>query len=286
MPDQNPNPLAHLTLGQATDYQDQYNPKLLQAVPRALNREPIDIGVNGAELPFIGVDLWTGYEVSWLNSKGLPQIAIAVFSVPAFSPNLIESKSFKLYLNSFNQTRIDDWSTVTERMVADLSVCAGASVDVQLLTLGQFAAQYPIQAVVGESLDTQDIQIDGYDYTPAMLRSDPDVIVEETLTSDLLKSNCLITNQPDWGSVRIAYKGPQIARDTLLQYLVSFRSHNEFHEQCVERIFQDLMRYCACHSLTVEARYTRRGGLDINPVRASHDRHDYKNSISSRTVRQ
>ena len=274
------NPLGHLTLGQVTEYSSQYQPSLLQAVPRALNRVPI--GIEDHALPFRGEDVWTGYEISWLNPQGLPQVAIGVFSVPATSSNLIESKSFKLYLNSFNQTRFANWSQVQQLMAADLSATAGAPVTVSLYKLDAFAEQFPVQQLVGENIDDQDVQIDSYVYDASLLQTHHDARVSETLTSDLLKSNCLITNQPDWGSIRITYEGPQIERASLLRYLVSFRSHNEFHEQCVERIFQDLRRMCHCETLTVGARYTRRGGLDINPIRSNIENYQR----SSRTVRQ
>lgn len=280
MPVDPQNPLGHLTLGQVTEYINQYQPSLLQAVPRALNRLPI--GIDDHALPFRGEDLWTGYEISWLNPQGLPQVAIGVFSVPVASPNLIESKSFKLYLNSFNQSRFDSWSQVQQRIETDLSATAGASVAVTLYKLNDFAAQFPVQALHGENIDDQALQIDSYEYDATLLSTLSDTRVSESLTSDLLKSNCLITNQPDWGSVQITYRGPQIDRASLLRYLVSFRSHNEFHEQCVERIFQDLRRMCRCETLTVSARYTRRGGLDINPIRSNADNY----SLSSRTVRQ
>lgn len=260
-----PDAMHNLTLGQATNYPQHYDAALLQAVPRSLNRLPI--GIDDKALPFVGYDEWTGYELSWLNGKGKPQVAIAQFSVPATTPALIESKSFKLYLNSFNQTRIDSWEALQATLTDDLSTCAGGQVEVTLYTLAEFSAQ-PITSLPGTSIDDQDIEVTTYEYDPALLKHSNKAI-SETLHSDLLKSNCLITNQPDWGSVLIEYQGPQIDRAALLHYLISFRSHNEFHEQCVERIFQDLMRYCHCKVLTVSARYTRRGGLDINPLRST-----------------
>lgn len=279
MPIKSQNPLAHLKLGQATDYAECYQPDLLQAVPRALNREPLNI--LGEKLPFVGVDQWTGYELSWLNLKGLPQVAIAHFLVPASSPNLIESKSFKLYLNSFNHSRFASWDEVKIHLQRDLSECAGQPVEVTLYSLRAFE-QMPVAPLPGNSIDSLDISINHYEYEPKLLSIDTTQTVEETLRSDLLKSNCLITNQPDWGSVRISYQGPRINPESLLQYLVSFRHHNEFHEQCVERIFKDLITQCRCQQLTVEARYTRRGGLDINPIRTSLDSW----TLSQRTVRQ
>ncbi|MFY3324881.1 NADPH-dependent 7-cyano-7-deazaguanine reductase QueF [Vibrio fluvialis] len=259
--------LAGLTLGKKTEYTNQYDPSLLQPVPRSLNRNDLNLG---DELPFLGCDIWTLYELSWLNDKGLPQVAIGEVAIPATSANLIESKSFKLYLNSFNQTRFADWAEVQACLQKDLSACAGESVQVEVKPLAAYTAQ-PIVTMKGECIDDQDIEISSYDFDDTLLAgAGSDEIVEETLHSHLLKSNCLITNQPDWGSVEIAYRGPKIDREALLRYIVSFREHNEFHEQCVERIFTDISRYCHPEHLTVLARYTRRGGLDINPFRSSH----------------
>lgn len=258
--------LAGLTLGQSTEYKDQYDPSLLQPVPRSLNRDDLTLG---DELPFTGYDIWTLYELSWLNSKGLPQVAIGEVRLPASSPNLIESKSFKLYLNSFNQTRFDNWQVIADTLQKDLSACAGADVDVTVQPLVDFDEQ-PIVNFSGECIDDQDIEITDYDFDPSYLEGAAEgEMVTEELHSHLLKSNCLITSQPDWGSVKISYKGKKINREKLLRYLVSFRNHNEFHEQCVERIFTDLMKYCQPELLTVYARYTRRGGLDINPYRTN-----------------
>jgi len=259
--------LSNLTLGKPTAYHDQYDNSLLQAVPRSLNREPL--GLFPDSLPFTGSDIWTLYELSWLNSKGLPQVAVGEVVLDAQSRNLIESKSFKLYLNSFNQTRFADWGEVRQTLERDLSACAEGEARVALFRLNEIEGQ-PIGHFEGCCIDEQDIAIEDYrfnaDYLADAAGSE---IVEETLVSHLLKSNCLITNQPDWGSVMIRYKGPRIAREALLRYLVSFRQHNEFHEQCVERIFNDVMRFCHPEALTVYARYTRRGGLDINPWRTN-----------------
>ncbi|KLV11736.1 MULTISPECIES: NADPH-dependent 7-cyano-7-deazaguanine reductase QueF [Photobacterium] len=258
--------LAGLTLGKTTEYKDQYDPSLLQPVPRSLNRDDLALGDS---LPFTGYDIWTLYELSWLNSKGLPQVAIGEVRLPASSPNLIESKSFKLYLNSFNQTRFESWQRVADQLQQDLSNCAGADVDVTIQPLTDFDDQQIVN-FSGQCIDEQDIEIDSFDFNPAYLEGAAEgEIVTEELHSHLLKSNCLITSQPDWGSVRISYKGKQINREKLLRYIVSFRNHNEFHEQCVERIFTDIMKYCQPELLTVYARYTRRGGLDINPYRTN-----------------
>lgn len=258
--------LAGLTLGKKTEYANQYDPSLLQPVPRSLNRNDLNLG---NELPFLGCDIWTLYELSWLNDKGLPQVAIGEVAIPATSANLIESKSFKLYLNSFNQTRFADWAEVQACLQKDLSACAGESVQVEVKSLAAYTAQ-PIVTMQGDCIDDQDITITSYAFDDTLLAdATSDDVVEETLHSHLLKSNCLITNQPDWGSVEITYRGPKINREALLRYIVSFREHNEFHEQCVERIFTDITRYCHPEHLTVLARYTRRGGLDINPYRST-----------------
>jgi len=261
--------LQGLTLGKKTEYHDSYQPTLLQAVPRSLNREPL--GLYPDNLPFHGADIWTLYELSWLNSNGLPQVAVGEVTLSADSINLIESKSFKLYLNSFNQTRFSSWDEVRQTMERDLSACANGTVSVALFRLQEIEGQ-PVGHLSGTCIDEQDIVIDNYEFNADYLRDATDAdIVEEELVSHVLKSNCLITNQPDWGSVQIRYRGPRIQREALLRYLVSFRHHNEFHEQCVERIFNDILRFCQPESLSVYARYTRRGGLDINPWRTNSD---------------
>lgn len=256
--------LQGLSLGQQSAYISQYSPSLLQPVPRSLNRD--DLGLTDV-LPFQGCDVWTLYELSWLNPKGKPMVALGEVSVPATSPNLIESKSFKLYLNSFNQTRCASLAAVQALLAQDLSACAGGEVSVTLFPLDQ--APHRIATLPGECIDEQDIEIDGYEFDETLLQGAAGTeIVEETLHSHLLKSNCLVTSQPDWGSLVIHYRGPRLDREKLLRYLISFRQHNEFHEQCIERIFIDLKHFCAPEKLTVYARYTRRGGLDINPFRS------------------
>ena len=246
---------------------------MLFALPRADKRA--EIGVSEAA-PFFGADLWTAFELSWLNLRGKPQIALAHITVPCETPNLVESKSFKLYLNSFNQSRFADASEVQACIRTDISqtVWRGApvagTVGVSLLLPEVFDSQQ-IHELDGLSLDRLDIECGRYTPAPEMLSANHnEAPVSEVLTSNLLKSNCLVTGQPDWGSVQIRYSGPQIDQEGLLQYLVSFRNHNEFHEQCVERIFMDIWTRCQPTQLTVYARYTRRGGLDINPFRTSH----------------
>ena len=257
---------ANLTLGQKVDYIEQYTPELLQGVPRSLSRE--QIGVS-QPLPFGGVDIWNGYELSWLNPKGKPQVAILQCQVPIDSQNLIESKSFKLYLNSFNQSVFGSADEVARHLSKDLSACAQAPVKLQLFSAGQFGALH-LGELDGTVIDDLDIEINTYEPSPELLTTGEQQ-VSETLVSHLLKSNCLITSQPDWASVQIHYEGAAIDHAGLLAYLISFRRHNEFHEQCIERIFCDLMNRCKPHKLAVYARYTRRGGLDINPLRANFD---------------
>lgn len=261
--------LAGLTLGKTTSYRDTYDASLLQGVPRSLNRDPLEL--QAENLPFHGGDIWTLYELSWLNAKGLPQVALGYVEVDYASQNLIESKSFKLYLNSFNQTRFASWDEVRDTLQRDLSACAQGTVKVALYRISELEGE-PIAHFHGTCIDEQDIEIDSYDFDARLLAGAAgDKVVEETLVSHLLKSNCLITHQPDWGSVQISYRGGQIDREKLLRYLVSFRHHNEFHEQCVERIFTDIQRFCQPEKLSVYARYTRRGGLDINPWRSNTD---------------
>lgn len=260
-------------LGKATAYADQYDAGLLFPLPRAAKREEIGAG---AEPPFLGADLWTAYELSWLNPRGKPQVALAHITVPCESTHIVESKSFKLYLNSFNGTRFADAQAVQARLRADLSQAVWhgsavlSSVGVRVVTPDQFGTER-VAELAGLSLDRLDVECTRYTPAPELLTAAFDEQpVEEVLTSDLLKSNCLVTSQPDWGSVQIAYSGPQIEQAGLLQYLVSFRNHNEFHEQCVERIFMDVWTRCKPVKLSVYARYTRRGGLDISPFRTSH----------------
>ena len=263
------NSLKSLKLGQKTEYASQYDRTLLQPVPRALNRDGLGITQNQ---PFtIGADIWTAYEISWLNEKGLPQVAIADIYLDYQSQNLIESKSFKLYLNSFNQSKFADFNAVQQTMQRDLSECAQGDVTVRLNPVSIYNSQ-KIDHLQGYCIDEQDIEITSYEFNADWLKDCvSDEIVEEKLVSHLLKSNCLITNQPDWGTLHIHYIGKKINHEKLLRYIVSFRQHNEFHEQCVERIFCDLMHYAKPEKLTVYARYTRRGGLDINPFRSNFE---------------
>ncbi|QBY03201.1 NADPH-dependent 7-cyano-7-deazaguanine reductase QueF [Thalassotalea sp. HSM 43] len=276
----NRDELKSLVLGKTTDYTSDYAPHLLQAVPRSLNRD--DLNLSG-ELPFKGEDVWYGYELSWLNNKGKPVVAVAEFRIPCTSDNLIESKSFKLYLNSFNQSRFARWQDVEQTLGKDLSKTANAEVSVTLFAVDDCPA-LAISDIDAVCIDDLDIDINDYQFDRTLLAnaSDKGAVVSEQLISHLLKSNCLITNQPDWGSVYISYRGKQIDKEQLLRYLISFRQHNEFHEQCVERIYTDIMEFCQPESLTVFARYTRRGGLDINPFRSS----EFAIAPQNRTLRQ
>jgi queuine synthase len=261
--------LNALKLGQQTQYAEKYDCTLLQPVPRHLNRDTL--GITQTQPFSIGADIWTAYEISWLNPKGVPQVAIADVQIDFRSENLIESKSFKLYLNSFNQTKFADAAEVQDILQQDLQDCAKGEVKVQLNSLADYTAK-PIVALSGECIDELDIEIQDYAFNAELLKNcTGDNMVEEMLVSHLLKSNCLITQQPDWGSLQIHYVGKQINHEQLLRYIISFRQHNEFHEQCVERIFCDLMQYAKPEKLTVYARYTRRGGLDINPYRSNFE---------------
>ena len=254
-------------LGKASSYTDRYDASLLFPIPRADKRA--ELGLTDTP-PFFGADMWTLYELSWLNLRGKPQVALAHITVPCESPNIIESKSFKLYLNSFNNTRFADARDVRERIRADLGAAAGMGIGIKTLGPELFDRE-PVHEMDGLNLDRLDVECLHYTPAPELLFAEADELpVTETLTSNLLKSNCLVTGQPDWGSVQIAYSGPAINQEGLLQYLVSFRNHNEFHEQCVERIFMDVWTRCKPIKLSVYARYSRRGGLDINPYRCSY----------------
>ena len=283
---QNAEELSGLTLGKTTEYCSEYNPDLLQGVPRSLNRD--DLALTSDNLPFVGEDIWYGYELSWLNAKGKPVVAVAEFRFPCTSPNIVESKSFKLYLNSFNQSSFANSEAVEAALIQDLSATAGTKAKVTLFDVEHCPALAIKLATQGTiCIDNEDVSIDNYQFNAQLLAhaqqaDDTKVIVQEKLVSHLLKSNCLITNQPDWASVYIDYKGKKINHGALLKYLISFRQHNEFHEQCVERIFCDLKKYCQLDELTVFARYTRRGGLDINPFRSTH----LSKAPNGRTLRQ
>ncbi|HLF67564.1 MAG TPA: NADPH-dependent 7-cyano-7-deazaguanine reductase QueF [Gammaproteobacteria bacterium] len=249
--------LHHTPLGQATVYIETYTPSLLVPIARPNPRE------------FFGYDLWHGYEVSWLDPQGKPCVASAEFIFPCASPYLIESKSFKLYLNSFNQTPVESSEALQQLLIKDLSAATGAPVLVRLKTLAELTLE-PLQRLTGIYLDEIAIACDTYKVQPDYLHTQENEVTQ-TVYSHLLKSNCPVTNQPDWGSIEICYRGKQIHHADLLRYIVSFRNHQDFHEQCVERIYTDILQRCKPSQLKVSAFYTRRGGLDINPVRANYD---------------
>lgn len=263
--------MTTLPLGQATQYPEQYDPGLLYPIPRSENR--LKLGLKeGQALPFVGVDIWNAFELSWLNQKGKPQIALAEFQIPADSPKMIESKSFKLYLNSLNNARFENENEVRERLVADLSAVAGSKITARIQA-NDAIAKKGMQEMGGVLLDRLDIEIDPH------IPADPNLLgvnedfgpIEQCLVSHLLKSNCPVTGQPDWASVQIRYQGRPILEEGLLRYLIGFRQLGEFHEHCVETIFSDIKRHCKPDKLSVYARYTRRGGLDINPFRTDHN---------------
>ena len=263
--------MAILSLGQATQYPDQYDPSLLFPIPRAENRAKLGFKDSQA-LPFVGVDIWNVFELSWLNKKGKPQIALAEFQIPADSPNMIESKSFKLYLNSLNSTHFADEHQLRELLIKDLSAIAGSKITTRIQAT-EAVAKKGMQEMSGVLLDRLDIEVD------PNLPADPNLLgvnesfgpIEQCLVSHLLKSNCPVTGQPDWASVQIRYQGRPILEEGLLRYLIGFRQLGEFHEHCVETIFTDIKRQCKPEKLSVYARYTRRGGLDINPFRTDYN---------------
>ncbi|AGL83803.1 MULTISPECIES: NADPH-dependent 7-cyano-7-deazaguanine reductase QueF [Pseudomonas] len=257
----------HSPLGKSSEYVSTYTPSLLFPIPRAAKWA--ELGLSADTLPYKGVDYWNCFELSWLLPSGKPVVAIGEFSIPADSPNIIESKSFKLYLNSLNQTPFDDRSTLEATLRTDLSAAAGKPVGVRIRSLQEVEAE-GVVALPGVCIDDLDISVDSYEHPrPELLRCDASRVVEESVHSHLLKSNCPVTSQPDWGSVVVQYRGAALDHASLLAYLVSFRQHSDFHEQCVERIFLDLQRLLKPERLTVYARYVRRGGLDINPYRST-----------------
>lgn len=272
------NGLITAPLGKKTEYVEEYSPTLLFPVARKLARDLI--GLQVTKLPFSGFDIWNGLELSWLGPKGKPEIATAVFTFPCTSPHIVESKSFKLYLNSFNQSVFPSVEAVREAMERDLSQAAGAPVHVAL-TLIKNQKHEPTSDLPGVCIDSLDIAISDYEFNPSHLKAEGS-FTEETLHSNLLKSNCLATGQPDWGSILIRYRGPKIDREGLLKYIISFRRHSGFAEHCVEQVFHDIQERCRPEALSVYARYTRRGGLDINPFRSNFE----KSAGNLRQIRQ
>ncbi|MEN9944387.1 MAG: hypothetical protein RLY18_345, partial [Pseudomonadota bacterium] len=263
--------MSEFVLGQQSAYPNQYDPGLLFPIPRSENRKKLGIEED-SHLPFLGVDLWNAFELSWLNPKGKPQIALAEFAIPAESPCMIESKSFKLYLNSLNQHHFANIGAVRECLSRDLASALGSSLQIKLLDPSQLQDQkkyLPIQELDGQLLDRLDIEVNQAQIAdPSLVVADQNSApITQTLVSHLLKSNCPVTGQPDWASVQIYYQGRPIDEEGLLRYLIGFRQLGEFHEHCVEKIFCDIKNHCQPEKLSVYARYTRRGGLDINPFR-------------------
>lgn len=254
-------------LGKKAAYDAHYNPDKLFPIPRKAKRD--EIGITGSKLPFYGYDVWNHYEVSWLNEKGKPIVALAVISYDCETPLIIESKSLKLYFNSLNNTKFKDADAVATIVKKDLEERLKGVVSVRIIPLSQVKDDKLHNHFQGECIDELDVTCDTYLVDPGLLKTDNETVTE-TLHTNLLKSNCLVTNQPDWGSVQISYKGKKINREALVRYIVSFRNHNEFHEQCVERIFVDIMKHCQPEELSVYGRYTRRGGIDINAYRTTH----------------
>jgi 7-cyano-7-deazaguanine reductase len=266
-------------LGKSTVYIETYSPDLLFPISRQMARDKIGINPSNP-LPFEGIDIWNGFEISWLNPKGKPEIAFGEYRFPFNTPYVVESKSFKLYLNSFNQSVFSSIGEVEKIIQKDLREAVQGDVGVSLFFPENMNSKQ-LSNFRGTCLDHLDIEVDTYQVNPQFLSTSPK-IVDETLYSHLLKSNCLATGQPDWGGLLIRYQGPQIDHEGLLKYIISFRSHSGFAEHCVEQIYCDLLRECKPKHLTVYARYIRRGGLDINPFRSNFE----KDPDNSRHTRQ
>ena len=253
-------------LGQETNYPTQYDPSILFPIARAEGRAAL--GVSAPDAISHGVDVWHVFELSWLDASGKPMVGIGRITVPAYSPNLIESKSLKLYFNSLNFKHFAHEAVLMELVIEDLSKAAGTNIQFELLNVDDLATHLP-----------QGVCIDALDMTVSPAPNEPDVNllaldilnvnVEETLYSNLLRSNCPVTGQPDWGTIFIRYRGAKLCHASVLTYLISYRKHSGFHEQCVEQIFADIWQFLKPESLAVHAQYTRRGGLDINPCRSS-----------------
>ena len=253
-----------LLLGKATPVVEEYAPQLLYPIPRSRARE--SLGFNEG-LSFSGADLWHAYEMSWLNKEGTPVVRVGRFLIPCSSPYMVESKSFKLYLNSLNNTRFNSDEFVRKAIVQDIGNIAGTSVELELLPVD--SPELSGQELAGHCLDELAIEVEAGEPSAQMLQTDTQQLVEETLYSHLLRSLCPVTGQPDWATVWIHYRGRALEHKSLLRYIVSYRSHQEFHEQCVERMFRDISSVVAPKTLSIQAFYTRRGGMDINPFRSS-----------------
>ena len=259
--------MTELPLGITTSYPERYAPETLCRIERAGNRERIGLG---ADLPFSGVDIWNAWDLTWLDAQGQPQAATAEMRIPADSPGIVESKSMKLYLGSFAMSEYASPDAVRDLIAADLGGCAGAVVPVRVALLSANQGR-GLQRLPGESLDRGSVECTDWEVNADLLRADAGTVVSEDLYSDALRSLCPVTGQPDLGSVLICYQGPRIDRASLLRYIVSYRRHQDFHENCVERMFLDIAERCGAKKLTVYARYQRRGGIDINPFRSNFE---------------
>ncbi|MEO8738622.1 MAG: NADPH-dependent 7-cyano-7-deazaguanine reductase QueF [Casimicrobiaceae bacterium] len=257
------NTSSESPLGKATAYPDRYDASLLFAIERAPQRAALGVG---AVLPFSGVDIWTAYEINWLDASGKPKIAIGEFRVGADSPAIVESKSLKLYLGSFAQERVGT-AELGRAIEADLARTCAAPVSVALLTS---PAAMRVAELPGESIDAAEVTRVP-DQLDAALLVRGTGFSDETLRTGLFRSNCPVTGQPDYADVMVRYRGPRIDRGGLLGYLLSYRLHAGFHESCVERMFIDLALGCRLDQLTVYARFLRRGGIDINPFRSNFE---------------
>jgi len=259
-------------LGKSQCYEEDYNPKLLFPIPRKEGRDAL--GLTGSDLPFEGTDIWNAYEVSWLDVRGKPYVAICEIRVPCESPNIVESKSLKLYFGSFNQTTFESREDVSDTISADVAKTVGIEIDVKLVPLNYFELASSV-GMSGVCIDDLNVEIKHYEVHSDILKlkegADDNCDGGETLYSHLLRSNCPVTGQPDWATVMVRYKGKAISHESLLQYIVSYRQHSGFHELCVERIFMDILLRCKPEQLTVYARYSRRGGIDINPFRSNFE---------------
>lgn len=271
--------LSNSILGKNSAYKDKYDKTLLFKIPRSNNRNELRIDNN--KLPFYGIDIWNAYELSWLNKKGKPCVAIGVFYVPVDSDNIVESKSFKLYLNSFNNYVVDSIKELEKIILEDLSDAVNAKVSGKLLPIDtriEFGKPNSI------NIDYLDIECEKYGPPDNNLIEYEDILVEEEINSNLLKSNCLVTGQPDWGTIIINYKGKKLKHESILKYLVSFRNYNEFAEQCAERIFMDIKKSINPEFLSIYIVYTRRGGIDICPYRSTDSNYTLPNN--ARLIRQ
>lgn len=255
-------------LGEITAYPKDYDPALLYPIPRSAARDRLGLG---ARLPFHGEDIWNAYEVSWLLPSGAPCARIATLRFNADSSHIVESKSLKLYLNSLNNAVFQSDAHAADVIATDLGKACGCPVSVDLVS-PSLSSGPQTGAWDAWCIDDLTVDIDTYEVDPSLLRAEHNgETVGATVHSNLLRSLCPVTGQPDWASVLIRYNGPWIEHRSLLRYIVSFRNHPDYHENCVERMFCDIQERCHTQRLSVYARYTRRGGLDINPFRSNFE---------------